>query len=506
MSSFQRLGRLMLLPLALFLVFFLSGCQAVSVAASVSMYLRAPARPVTHTFDLSARQSLRDPSGDFFAHQAGSDTGILLLPGEKVEIFAAGSASVQPDGKVSGPEGIPTCHEQAMPEPSLPCYSVIYSVGISGQAGEVGTHVGFNPAVVGNLFLGINAPDLANNTGSFHITVFVIPSGTFTGLWVEPESGFSVQGTALHLAAYVFAQNVVLNGIQFTMTLPGREPISICEAIQIAEDYYTCDWNLTLNGIYLPNGPVTLGFQIHGNSQDGVALAPGINPDGVRAGTITYVTTEASENYAGYSVHNLAQPAAYQKVSGRWSVPRAHCSPGETSDSSIWVGMTDDVATPGLLAQLGTDSGCQDGQPLYYVWWEMYPAYSVPLDLPLKPGDTATASVAFQQGKFRLSIDVPGEGIHFSTVQAGKVSETSIAECIVEPPTVTDLATKKNHLAQLTNFGKVSIRCQLNGGQPIAYGPQDVVYQMENDAGVIKASTSALDQTGAGFTVQWHHG
>src|SRR5258706_257929 len=82
------------------------------------------------------------------------------------------------------------CHDSAMPELSLPCYSVIYSVGINGGAGEVGTHVGFNPAAVGNLFLGMNAFHLAGNAGSFHVTVLIIPSGTFTGLWVAPEDGF----------------------------------------------------------------------------------------------------------------------------------------------------------------------------------------------------------------------------------------------------------------------------------------------------------------------------
>lgn len=492
--------------LALLLLFLLSGCQVVSVAASVSMYLRAPARPVKYTFDLSARQSLRDLSGDFSAHKSGADTGITLLPGEKVELFATGSASVQPGGMPSGPEGIPTCHEPAMPEPSLPCYSAIYSVGITGQAGEVGTHVGFDPAVVGNLFLGINAPDLTDSTGSFHMTVFIVPSGAFTGVWAQPDSGFVVQGTALRLSAYVFAQNVVLNGVQFTMALPGQAPVSICDAFRVVGDLYTCDWDLTLNETNFHNGPVTLGFRLNGNTEDGVALAPVINPDGVRAGTITYVTTQTNDIYAGYAALDFTHPAAYQKVTGRWTVPTAHCSPGENSDSSVWVGMSSDASDQSLLAQLGTESACQDGQPLYYVWWEMFPAYSVPLDFPLQPGDTATATVAFQHGKFRLSIDVPSEGIHFSTVQAGKVSDTSIAECIVEPPTITDLTTNKSHVAQLTNFGKVSIRCQLNGDEPISDGPQDVLYQMQTQSGVAKAVTSALDQTGAGFTVQWQHG
>src|SRR5579863_5708828 len=106
-----------------------------------------------------------------------------------------------------------------MPEPSLPCYSVIYSLGINGRAGEVGTHVGFDPATIGDLFLGINASHSAGNAGSYHVTVLVIPPGTFTGLWVTPANGFSVQGTTMRLSAYIFAQNAIIDRVQFTMAV-----------------------------------------------------------------------------------------------------------------------------------------------------------------------------------------------------------------------------------------------------------------------------------------------
>jgi hypothetical protein len=169
--------------------------------------------------------------------------------------------------------------------------------------------------------------------------------------------------------------------------------------------------------------------------------------------------------------------------------------------------MTSGASDQSLLAQLGTDSDCQAGTPLYFMWWERFPAPSVPLNQPLQAGDTVTATVTFQQGEFQLSIDAPKEGVHFSTTQAGKVSDTSIAECIVEAPTIIDdPVTNKGHVAQLTNFGQVSILCQINNNEPIADGPQDVLFQMQTNAGVSKAVTSALNQAGTTFTVQWHHG
>ena len=499
--------RVILLHIPLVMLFFLSGCNEASLGTSALIYLKIPPQPVIHKLDLSAQQELRDLTGDFSVREPGADSGITLLPSEKVEIFASGSASVQPGGKQSGPGGISTCHEPAMPDPSLPCYSVIYSVGINGGAGEVGTHVGFNPAAVGNLFLGMNAPHLASNAGSFHITVLIIPSGTFTGLWIAPEDGFTVQGTTLKLSAYVFAQNATINEVQFTMAVPGQAPLSICHAIKSGEDIYTCDWDVTLNGYPFHNGSATLGFTLNGNANSGVARASAINPDGVRTGMVRYVEIQPNDIYAGYAATDFVRPAPYHKVIGRWTVPPAQCSPGETSASAIWVGMTSGASDQSLLAQLGTDSDCQAGAPLYFMWWEMFPAPSVPLDQPLQAGDTVTATVTFQQGEFQLSIDAPKEGVHFSTTQAGRVSDTSIAECIVEAPTIIDdPATNTGHVAQLTNFGQVSILCQLNNNEPIADGPQDVLFQMQTNAGISKAVTSALDQAGTTFTVQWHHG
>jgi hypothetical protein len=169
--------------------------------------------------------------------------------------------------------------------------------------------------------------------------------------------------------------------------------------------------------------------------------------------------------------------------------------------------MTSGASDQSLLAQLGTDMACQDGIPQYFLWWEMFPAPSVPINRPLHAGDTAIASVTFQQGSFLLSIDVPEEGVRFSITKAGNASDTTIAECIVEAPTIIDnLATNQGYVAQLTNFGQVSVFCQLNDNEPIATGPQDVLYQMQTNSGIAKATTSALDQTGSMFTVQWQHG
>ncbi|TMB81219.1 MAG: hypothetical protein E6J44_11350, partial [Chloroflexi bacterium] len=365
MSSIKTSCRSMLLYIVLVILLFLSGCNVASPEATSSIPLNIPKHPVIHTFDLSARQGLRDIAGDFSARTSGADTGITVLPGEKVEIFASGSSSVQPGRKQSGPEGLSTCPQSTMPEPSLPCYSVIYSVGITGPAGEVGT-------------------------------VLIIPSGTLAGLWAAPENGFTIQGRSMTLSAYVFAQNATIDNVQFTAAVPGQAPVPICETLAIGKDFFSCPWDFMVNGTYFQNGPITFGFTLNGSLYSGSSLEPTVNPNGIRTGVVRYVVTQSTSIYAGYAATDLAQPAAYQKVTGHWTVPQAHCSPGETSLSGIWVGMTSDASDQSLLAQLGTDSDCQSGLPQYSMWWELFPAPSVPLDLPLRPGDSVTATVTFQ--------------------------------------------------------------------------------------------------------------
>ena len=507
MSFASKSCRLMLLHVPLVVLLFLSGCTGIG-SSSLPASLKFPAQPINRKFDLSARQGLRDRAGNFSVHAGGADTGIAVLPGEKVEIIASGSASTQPGGKQTGPEGVPGCSSSAMPEPALPCYSVIYSVGSSGRAGEVGKHAEFNPATIGDLFLGINAPDLASNAGSFHIRVLVIPPGKFAGLWNGLEDRFIVQGTNMTLSVQVFAQNATVEKVQFTVTVPGQAAVTVCETIASGEDTYTCVWGLRLNGNYLHNGQFTLGFSLSGSSNGWGSPESAVNPDGTRTGIARYVLTQPNGFYAGYAATDLAsKTAAYQKVTGHWTVPEAHCIPGTISLAAIWVGITSDASDRSLLAQLGTVSGCDAGTPTYFMWWEMFPAPSVPLDQPLQPGDSITASVAFQQGRFQLTIDNPSEGVHFSTTHPGAVTDTSVAECIVEAPTIIDNPTTgQGHIARLTNFGKVRIQCQLNDHRPIADGPQDIVYQMDTKGGTPKATTSSLDAAGSTFTVYWHHG
>src|SRR5713101_5118436 len=95
MNFINKSCRLMSLHMLLVIVLFLSGCSGISSQGAPSLALKTPTHPIIHKFDLSAQQGLRDITGDFSVRQSGSDTGITVLPSEKVGIFATGSANLQ---------------------------------------------------------------------------------------------------------------------------------------------------------------------------------------------------------------------------------------------------------------------------------------------------------------------------------------------------------------------------------------------------------------------------
>src|SRR5258708_8564639 len=114
MISINKPCRVILLHIPLVILFFLSGCNEASLGTSVSIYLKIPTQPVIHKLNLSAQQGLRDLTGDFSVREPGADSGITLLPSEKVEIFPSGSATPHPGRNHPGPARIPTCHHHAL--------------------------------------------------------------------------------------------------------------------------------------------------------------------------------------------------------------------------------------------------------------------------------------------------------------------------------------------------------------------------------------------------------
>lgn len=509
MRSTKAFYRLLFLQLPLAVLLLLSACGGAAIPTQrPSLYPNIPTQSTIHTFDLPAQQQLRDITGALSVRQHGADTGILLVPGERVEIFATGTVSINANNQPSTPDGDATCQAANAPIHNLPCDSVVYSIGFTGPANEVGTQTSFVATTTGNLFLGVNASHVRSNAGAFHIKLVTVPRGTVEGVWNEPNDGFMVQGTSIKLSTFIFLQNASIDKVQFILTSPDKAPTPICDISNPDNigNSYSCDWDFRTGVTYQDNGSITVGFTIYYSNQQQNIVKQMTNPDGLRSGILRYAKTIQSSNYAGYDATNLNTDNGENKnISASWQIPRIPCGANDTSAVGVWVGMTNAATDQSLLAQLGSSSICESGNLFYYLWWEMYPAPPVLIDMAEHPGDTVSASVAFQNGQFLLSLDDPNSGVHFSTAQPGKASDTRYAECIVEPPFhIDNPLTNSGHLAALANFGTIHVTCQANNG-PVVTGPQNEVFQMVLDSGDTKATTSTLDKDGSSFTVTWNH-
>ncbi len=456
-----------------------------------------PQKASVYHLTLSAHQLLRDPAAIFAS--GGADTGIAVFPSERVVLFLSGSDHLSAKNTVAGPSGSSSCSPATMPEPALPCYSVIYSSGLTSPAVEIGTHADFTTTTVGSIFLGMNIPEQTAASGTFQVTLLTIPSGMATGLWQTPTNGFFVQGQHLSLSMQLFSQNDQISSVRFFLLDLQGNSSGICTIPYNGTDLVTCDWNLTLGSNNDPqhdppitNGPLKLGFSI----QSEKSLV--IDPDGIRSGIARYVATQASENYAGYAAA-AANPnllVHYQQTRMQWRVPQVTCTRNENSDMAVWAGLTGNPNNS-ELAQTGTMSGCEAGVPIFLAWWEIYPAPSHSINYPIQPGDSIISQVTYKQGIFLLTLDDISQHWHFSTQQGGSDNDTITALCVIEAP----FDTVKNGLDPLSNFGSITTSCRVNN-QPLGtVGPQNVVYQMLGPQQ--HAITSSLDPQGLTFTVQW---
>jgi hypothetical protein len=202
------------------------------------------------------------------------------------------------------------------------------------------------------------------------------------------------------------------------------------------------------------------------------------------------VTRSTSSNWSGYA----ATGSTFRTVSATWKQPSASCT-SATAYSSFWVGLDGDGST--TVEQTGTDADCSGGAPRYYAWYEMYPKFPVNLSMPIRSGDTITASVTTDgKGGFTLTIGDTTTGRSFSTTQRLKHARLASAEVIAEAP------SSSGGVLPLANFGTVGFSAAMVNGQAIGSFRPDRINMVSGS--ITKASTSALSG-GTAFSVTWKH-
>ena len=236
------------------------------------------------------------------------------------------------------------------------------------------------------------------------------------------------------------------------------------------------------------------------------------------------ITPTTSGNWAGFAV--TGSVGSVSDVKGSWIVPSVvSCSRGETSFSSFWVGI--DGYASNTVEQIGTDSDCSKGVPIYFSWWEFYPEkyYVVSSPTPV-PGHVFSAEVSYNSSTdaFTASITDTKTGSTFSiTFQDKYHAQRSSAEWVTEGPLtepLTHFTTSGLSPTQSAFYGSdytsiASTNCAIISGFYGVSGCSGIgsynsaspssVYQMTMVAkkGATRASPSPLSKSGTSFYVAW---
>ena len=217
-----------------------------------------------------------------------------------------------------------------------------------------------------------------------------------------------------------------------------------------------------------------------------------------------------STNWSGYAV--TGAKGSVSDVKASWIVPAIQgACPSTDQFASFWVGI--DGYSSNTVEQIGTDSDCQNGQAVYYAWFEFYPHPSINIDsVPVAPGNLVSAEVkSAGKGSFTVTITNVSTGATFTG--SGKVAsaDQSSAEWIAEAPYsggVLPLADF-NTIYLGSDYTGQADTCSATVGSatgPIglpAFNPNLDSITMDTNAGVVKAAPSALSTDGTSFAIAW---
>lgn len=152
-----------------------------------------------------------------------------------------------------------------------------------------------------------------------------------------------------------------------------------------------------------------------------------------------------SSNWSGYAVSGSGP---YTSVSSSWVEPAVTCPAKATTYSSFWVGLDGD--TTSTVEQTGSEADCSRGTPLYYSWYEMYPAAPVNFTNTVRVGDTFTGTVSSNgSGQFTLTLTDNTQGWTQTEHKTLAGATLGSAEVIAEAP------SSGSRVLPLSNFNDV---------------------------------------------------
>jgi len=207
-----------------------------------------------------------------------------------------------------------------------------------------------------------------------------------------------------------------------------------------------------------------------------------------------------SYNWSGYADTSTTHQE-FTKVSGSWTAPSVTCS-AEDQVTSEWVGL--DGFTSNTVEQLGTIGWCYKSTPIYFTWYEMYPAGTVEVGQTLQPGDKVSASVTRSGTTYTLKLaDATHTGNNISKTATCALTtclDTS-AEWISERPSFSIGVAPQAHYSAF----KITNGAEIAGGKSGTIGSfasNDSITMVDATDAYSLNSVSALSG-GNSFSTTW---
>jgi hypothetical protein len=210
-----------------------------------------------------------------------------------------------------------------------------------------------------------------------------------------------------------------------------------------------------------------------------------------------------STNWSGYATQMTG--TTFTDVRGTWVQPAAACPTTKPQYASFWVGL--DGYNSNSVEQIGTDADCTGKhRPIYYAWYEMYPAAPVNLSMAIRPGDAVSAEVSTSGSTFTLAIKNLTTGGAFSIQVTSTIAAQSSAEWVAEAP--SSCSVFRCTVLPLANFGTVNFSGSYTTGNGATGSISNLAWSnaqitMVTSGGSTKALPSPLSPDGTAFSVTW---
>jgi hypothetical protein len=228
---------------------------------------------------------------------------------------------------------------------------------------------------------------------------------------------------------------------------------------------------------------LALGFGLFAGAPSAVAA--------VQHGPAHKLTHATSSNWGGWD--NTG--GTYTSVSASWVQPTITCAKRATSYASFWIGLDGDGSNS--VEQTGSEGDCNRGTPVYYSWYEFYPAYPVNYSNTVRPGDHFSSTVTYGSGKYTLVLTDSTQGWTHTTTGSAPSGLNASAEVIAEAP------SSNRGVLPLANFGTMSFTNAKVNGAALGTVPTPQKITMATSS-YTKAAVSNLTNN-TNFSVTWQH-